>query len=229
MKFVDSLQEPRAEAMARYSVFDTWFNRDANAATEWMKAHVADLPEDQRGHFIDKLTERDPIAAAAWAQFQPDAKIAVSAMKRSASELYQKSPADALAWLATLPPGDARDAAVNVLASAPVRGPEFDFAAAMQMANFLPAGKPRSEQTLKVLDRWRYVDAKAAQAWLSSAQAGPMLGADGLLKARDVLGKPVRKFSPGNLTVVDELGTWEPNAVPNERWRIGNREVTVYY
>ncbi|MFZ4765424.1 MAG: hypothetical protein ACOYMN_10765 [Roseimicrobium sp.] len=175
------------------------------------------------------LTERDPVAAVAWAQSQPDASTLTKVMKKAASEMYAKSPAEALAWLGTVPPGEARNAAVHQLASKPVRGPDFDFAAAMQMANFLPAGKPRAELSLKVIDRWRYVNAAAAQAWLSSAQAGSMLGAEGLAKARENLGKPVLPFPPGNLTVGDGLGTWQPNAVPLEQWRIGRHDVKVYY
>lgn len=71
--------------------------------------------------------------------------------------------------------------------------------------------------------------AKSAQAWLSSAQAGPLLGAEGSVKARELLAKPLPEFPAGNVVVGDELGSWQPNAVPQETWRIGNRSVNMYY
>lgn len=73
------------------------------------------------------------------------------------------------------------------------------------------------------------MDAKSAQAWLSSAQAGPLLGADGFVKARELLAKPLPEFHAGNVVAGDQLGSWQPNAVPQETWRIGDRSVSVYY
>lgn len=49
------------------------------------------------------------------------------------------------------------------------------------------------------------------------------------VKARELLAKPLPEFPAGNVVVGDELGSWQPNAVPQETWRIGDRNVSVYY
>ena len=229
MKFVDALADSRDAEMARFSVFDTWMSSDQKAATEWAKTHYSRLPESHQRHLIDQLISTNSLAALAWVETTGDHDLTERTTRRVADVLYNRDPEEAARWMGTLPAGPARDAAVKAVTSSLVGGPTYDFPGAMRMSQQVTSLPMRMEMRLQILARWRYLDAKSAQAWLSTSQAGPLLGAEGFVKARELMAKPLPKFSAGDVHVVDELGIWAPHTVQHESWRIGGSFVEVYY
>ena len=56
-----------------------------------------------------------------------------------------------------------------------------------------------------------------------------MLGAEGLVKAREVLARPKQEWRLGQVVVPDELGDWEPHAMASETWTLGTQRLEIYY
>jgi len=108
-----------------------WSEKDPQTATEWVRARfdpslpspvlidpmkpvdeIADLGGGLYATVFEKWAEKDPRAAAAWAETLPEGDIRVSAFTSSVRHWGKHNPLAAKAWVDGLPPSGSRSNAI---------------------------------------------------------------------------------------------------------------------
>jgi hypothetical protein len=110
-------------------------------------------------------------AIEAWSRGPGYDQIDRAAFEEVAAPWAQHSPAEAAAWLRTLPPSSERNAALAVVAE---NWATSDPKAAMDWSNGLSAGDDRQNALQKAFSQWERADMLAAAQWLGQQPADPV-------------------------------------------------------
>jgi hypothetical protein len=197
--------------------------RDANEATRWAEA----LPDDLERRFKLQAFRRvaaalalwDPVAAAAWAEKHADAPYGDGLYRHAVTTAWvERDPQAVVDWLATLPAGAARDAALReafrrwmakhpgdatawmagaereswrqpALEVLALRTAREDPLRALELAALLSDDDKQMGTIVKIGRFWLRQEPGAAQAWLDTAELPS--------ETREkILGKPAAHGSP---------------------------------
>ena len=149
--------------------FDTWLEKDQNAAMTWAGQHTGPGQDAVQSLLIEKRTESDPEGA-----MQDFAKLERTATKKAelvsaaaaiAGQLAEKDPASAQAWIATLTEGPHKDTASSRLSDIWIKE---DPAAASEWIKSLPASDVRDNAAKELAQTISRRDPAAAFEWARS-------------------------------------------------------------
>ncbi len=158
---------PDSEAVRH--AFNTWLEKDQNAAMAWAGQHTGPEQDAVQSLLIEKRTESDPAGAmqdfARLEQTATNKADMESAAAAIASQLAEKDPASAQAWIATLTDGPHKDRASGRLADIWIRE---DPAAASEWIKNLPANGVRDTAAQRLAETISRRDPAAAFEWAGS-------------------------------------------------------------
>jgi hypothetical protein len=169
LEWLGTVTDPQLQVTLQAGVIAWQAQRDPEAALAVLKGPQAASPElkDVVAQALTHWTQRDVAAAANWAVANSEL-LTAEQVSELTSQFLEKDEEAGADWLAKLPPGQTRDAAVETAAKywAGQGEPEL----AVQVAGSIRDPEKRTRAFFKVYNALRYTDGAAAEKWLTSAK-----------------------------------------------------------
>jgi hypothetical protein len=167
MEWLGTVTRPELQAVLQAGVVAWQARRDPEAALAVLNGPQAVSPEfkDVAEQALLGWVQRDVTAAAGWVVANPD-RVSSQQASEVAAMLLNHDEAAGAEWLARLPAGAVRDAAVEVAAIHWAGQNELELAG--QVAASIRDPEARTRAAFGVYNTLKYADGAAAEKWLET-------------------------------------------------------------